>query len=78
MSIGGRRGLSSASERDDIYHAWLQSIVEQQGAGDLVWMIASTDDETGEPYPDFDRFTVYSGADVPSIRAHALDMTEAR
>ena len=75
MTVGGRRGLSSASERDGIYRAWLRSVLEQEGAGDLAWMIASTDDETGEPYPDYDRFTLYGDADAPSIRAHALDMT---
>jgi mannan endo-1,4-beta-mannosidase len=75
MSVGGRRGLSSASERDDIYRAWLRSVLEQDGAGDLAWMIASTDDETGERYPDYDRFTFYGDADVPSICAHALEMT---
>jgi len=74
MTVGGHRGLSSASERDDIYRAWLGSILEQEGAGDLAWMIASTDDESGEPYPDYDQFTFYSDADVPSICAHALDM----
>jgi len=75
ISIGGPRGLSSARARDDIYRAWLRLIVEQNGAGDLAWMLASTDDETGEPYPDYDRFTFYSDADVPSIRAHAIEMT---
>jgi mannan endo-1,4-beta-mannosidase len=74
MTVGGRRGLSSASERDDIYRAWLRVVLEQEGAGDLAWMIASTDDETGELYPDYDRFTFYCDADVPSIRAHALEM----
>jgi mannan endo-1,4-beta-mannosidase len=69
---------SSASERDDTYCAWLRSILEQEGAGDLAWMIASTDDETGELYPDYDQFTFYSDADVPSICAHALDMTSVR
>lgn len=75
MTVGGPRGLSSASERDDIYRTWLRSVLEQEGAGDLAWMIASADDETGELYRDYDRFTFYSDADVPSIRAHALDMT---
>lgn len=75
MMVGVRRGVSSASERDNIYRAWLHSILQQEGAGDLAWMIASTDDETGELYPDYDRFTFYSDADVPPIRAHALDMT---
>lgn len=77
LTVGGRRGLSSSSERDYIYGVWLRSILEQDGAGDLAWMIASTDDGTGEPYLDYDRFTFYSGADVPAIRAHALDMTAA-
>jgi mannan endo-1,4-beta-mannosidase len=75
ITVAGRRGLSSASERDNTYRAWLRSILEQDGAGDLAWMIASTDDETGELYPDYDRFTFYSDADVPSICAHALEMT---
>lgn len=74
MTIGGRRGLSSSSERDEIYRAWLDSVAARDGAGDLAWMIASTDDETGVRYPDYDRFTFYSDADVPSIRAHARDM----
>ncbi len=77
MTVGGRRGLSSASERDYIYRAWLRAVLEQDGAGDLAWMIASTDDETRQLYPDHDRFTFYSDADVPSIRAHALEMTSA-
>ena len=75
ITVGGRRGLSSANERDDIYRAWLRSVLELEGAGDLAWMIASTDDETDDPYPDYDHFTFYSDADVPSIRAHALEMT---
>jgi hypothetical protein len=41
-------------------------------------MLASTDDKTGELYPDYDHFTFYSDADVPSLCAHALDMTSVR
>jgi mannan endo-1,4-beta-mannosidase len=78
MTVGGQHGLPSPRERDDIYRVWLRYVLEQDGAGDLAWMIASTDDETGEMYPDYDRFTFYSDADVPSIRAHALDMTSVR
>ena len=62
-------------QRDFIYRAWLDSIREQDGAGDLAWMLASTDDETGKPYQDFDQFTFYSEAEVPSICAHAKQMT---
>ena len=78
MTVGGRHGLSSAIERDDIYRAWLRAVLEQEGSGDLAWMIASADDETGELYRDYDRFTFYSDADVPSICAHALEMTSLR
>jgi mannan endo-1,4-beta-mannosidase len=76
MTVGGRGGLSSASERDDIYRVWLRSILEREGAGDLAWMLASTDDETGELYPDYDQFTFCSDVDVPSIRSHALEMIQ--
>jgi mannan endo-1,4-beta-mannosidase len=78
MTVGGPRGLSSTSEREDIYRAWLRAILEHEGAGDLAWMLASTDDETGELYPDYDRFTFYGDADVPSLCAHALEMTSVR
>jgi mannan endo-1,4-beta-mannosidase len=71
-------GMTIGGERDNIYRAWLRSVLEQEGAGDLAWMIASTDDETGELYPDYDQFTFYSDAEVPSICAHALEMTSVR
>ncbi len=75
VTLGGPRGLSSASERDFIYRSWLRSILVQKGAGDLAWMLASTDDQTGEPYQDYDRYTFYSAADVPSLAEHAAEMT---
>ena len=68
-------GIASKADRNRIYSAWLGAIQEQDGAGDLAWMLASTDDETGDPYPDYDGFTFYSDADVPSICEHALQMT---
>jgi mannan endo-1,4-beta-mannosidase len=77
ISVGGSGDLSSTSERDATYRAWLRCVLEQNGAGDLAWMLASTDDETGELYPDYDHFTLYGDADAPSIRAHALEMTSA-
>ncbi len=67
-------GIASKSDRNRIYSAWLRAIEQQDGAGDLAWMLASTDDETRAPYPDYDGFTFYSDADVPSICEHALLM----
>jgi len=75
MMLGGPRGLSSATERDLVYRAWLRSILVQEGAGDLAWMLAATDDQTGNPYEDYDHYTFYSAAEVPSIAEHAFLMT---
>ncbi len=72
--LGGPRGVSSAVERDSVYRAWLRSILVQEGAGDLAWMLASTDDQTAKPYEDYDHYTFYSAADVPSIAEHAYEM----
>ena len=74
MMLGGPRGLPSAVERDLVYHAWLRSILLQDGAGDLAWMLASTDDQTGNPYEDYDHYTFYGAGDVPSIAEHAYEM----
>ena len=67
-------GMTIGSRRNAIYEDWLKAILEQDGAGDLAWMLASTDDATGELYQDHDHFTFYCADDVPSIRAHALQM----
>jgi endo-1,4-beta-mannosidase len=69
-------GLPSALARNLVYRYWLNAILSHGGAGDLAWMIASRDDTTGEPYPDYDHFTFYSTADVMSIRDHVLQMTK--
>ncbi|MDP9115581.1 MAG: cellulase family glycosylhydrolase, partial [Acidobacteriota bacterium] len=70
-------GITSKTSRNGIYTEWLRAIEEQDGAGDLAWMLASTDDETGEPYADHDGFTFYSGADVPSICEHVIRFRHA-
>ncbi len=61
-------------DRDAIYRAWLETILRQDGAGSLAWMLASTDDETGQPYQDYDHYTFYGGEEIPAIRDHALQM----
>jgi mannan endo-1,4-beta-mannosidase len=70
-------GIASKTGRNRIYSAWLSAIQQQDGAGDLAWMLASIDDETSEPYQDYDGFTFYSDADVPSICEHAVQMKTA-
>jgi mannan endo-1,4-beta-mannosidase len=71
-------GITSKTDRNRIYSTWLRAIEEQDGAGDLAWMLASTDDETGEPYPDYDGFTFYSAAGIPSIYEHVIRFRHAQ
>ena len=71
-------GITSKTGRNRIYSEWLRAIEEQDGAGDLAWMLASTDDETGEPYPDYDGFAFYSAADVPSVCEHVIRFRNAQ
>jgi mannan endo-1,4-beta-mannosidase len=75
MSVGPG-GLPSALARDFVYRCWLREIIARGGAGDLGWMIAGDDDSTGAPYPDYDHFTFYTPADIPSIRDHVLQMID--
>ncbi len=56
-----------AAARETAYEAWLAQVIASQGAGAVVWMIASTDAD-GKPYPDFDHYTVYSAEEAPAIR----------
>jgi len=66
----GMRG----DQREVTYRAWLDAVLGQGGAGDLAWMLASTDGATGERYPDYDGFTFYEPDDVPAIRDHVRQM----
>lgn len=62
-----------AATRDAAYQAWLQQIVDSQGAGALVWMIASTGPD-GKPYPDYDSYTIHSAEDAPAIQTFARSL----
>jgi mannan endo-1,4-beta-mannosidase len=53
-------------QRDAVFQMWLDQVLQSNGAGALVWMIASVM-ENGQLYPDYDRYTVYAAEDVPSI-----------
>ncbi len=61
-------GSKSRAARDMIFRRWWTTMEENKGAGGLLWMIASTGDD-GQPYPDYDGYTVYSAAEVPSVVA---------
>ena len=61
---------SGAAARQGAFETWLDQVSAGQGAGALVWMIASTMPD-GQRYPDYDHYTVYSPDDAPAIRSFA-------
>ncbi len=62
-------GLKDKALRHDAYGEWLASVRKYRIASDLFWMLADKDDE-GNPYPDYDGFTLYA-EDLPQpIRDH--------
>lgn len=61
-------GVKNRTERDGIFRRWWETINDNGGAGGLLWMIASTGDD-GQPYPDYDGYTVYSAGEIPSVMA---------
>ncbi|MDQ6665930.1 MAG: cellulase family glycosylhydrolase [Acidobacteriota bacterium] len=66
-------GWKNRATRDGVFQSWLERIVERGAPGDLVWMLAGSQDD-GSLYPDYDGYTIHGAADAPSIVAHALRM----
>ena len=56
-------GANDAALRKVAFEAWLTQVQKSRGAGALLWMIAATS-TNGQPYPDYDRYTIYSGEDT--------------
>jgi mannan endo-1,4-beta-mannosidase len=66
----GDHGVASAIERDAWYAHWLEAVYENDGSGDLLWMVGSHEASV----KDFrDEYTVYSGDEVP-LAIHAENM----
>lgn len=59
-------GIKDTRDRDRVFDEWWSAIEQTRGAGGLLWMIAAEGDD-GQPYPDYDGYTVYSGAEIPSV-----------
>lgn len=55
-----------AEERDRVFDQWWTAMETSRGCGGMLWMIASDDDQGGR-YPDYDQYTVYSAAEIPSV-----------
>ncbi len=77
----GEFGWQDRSTRDAVYTEWFQAIENYDVGGDTYWMLAGIQ-ENGNPYPDYDGFTVYWDADLSTqsnaylIRDHAIRMEE--
>jgi mannan endo-1,4-beta-mannosidase len=56
-------GLPASEARNGIYETWLQMIEDQNGAGDLVWMLGLA----GEG----DQYLLSKSNDAPAVREHA-------
>jgi mannan endo-1,4-beta-mannosidase len=68
---------SAGTPREAVFQTWLDQIVASQGAGALVWMVASTTPD-GQRYPDYDHYTLYSPEEAPAIQAFARTAPPAR
>ena len=66
-------GWKNHATRDSAFRSWLDTVLARDGAGDLVWMLAGPQDD-GTLYPDYDQYTIYTGADAPSIAVHSNRM----
>ena len=64
--------IANNQERDAIFDAWLRSIEELDGVGDMLWMMGlpKSNDQWYAP----DDYVVLNPADAPSVGAHALRM----
>jgi endo-1,4-beta-mannosidase len=60
----------TTAPRDAAFQTWLAEVQAHNGAGALLWMIASVTPD-GQRYPDYDHYTVYDAQDVPSVLAYA-------
>jgi mannan endo-1,4-beta-mannosidase len=68
-------GYKDQSQRNRMYQTWLDVVYNNDGAGDLVWMLAA--DVGGVPYPDYDHYTIYkTSAAIDVISPHITRMRQ--
>jgi mannan endo-1,4-beta-mannosidase len=69
--VADRDDPDALAERDQWYEQWLDSVYIEGGAGDLLWMMGCTEASVAGNY---DGYTIYSAAEVPSVVSHAREM----
>eukprot|EP00029_Vermamoeba_vermiformis_P011681 TRINITY_DN6495_c0_g1_i1.p1 TRINITY_DN6495_c0_g1~~TRINITY_DN6495_c0_g1_i1.p1 ORF type:complete len:634 (-),score=127.67 TRINITY_DN6495_c0_g1_i1:38-1708(-) len=68
-------GYKDQNQRNRIYQNWLDVVYNNDGAGDLVWMLAAN--VNGAPYPDYDQYTIYkTSAAIDVISPHIARMKQ--
>ncbi len=64
-SLLGEFGLTDQSQRNRVYHRWLEALTNAGGEGALYWILSGINDD-GSLYGDFDGFTIYG--DTPTFQ----------
>lgn len=65
----GEFGIQDKSQRDSIYTTWTKTLYDNNGNGDLFWMLAASG------YPDYDGFTLYCPSSTCTLlNDHAQQM----
>jgi mannan endo-1,4-beta-mannosidase len=74
----GEYGILDKATRNTVYKTWSDAFIDGGGNGLLYWLLAGTYDD-GNPYPDYDGFTVYCPSPVCQTISNAeVRMTTGR
>jgi mannan endo-1,4-beta-mannosidase len=64
-AVAGEWGILDKDIRNPVYHQWEDTVLEDDGAGALYWILSGLQDN-GTLYPDYDGYTVYCPSPVCS------------
>jgi mannan endo-1,4-beta-mannosidase len=64
-AVAGEWGLLEKNIRNPVYHQWEDTVLRDDGAGALYWILSGLQDN-GTLYPDYDGYTVYCPTPVCS------------
>jgi mannan endo-1,4-beta-mannosidase len=76
-AVLGELGLLSKATRNPVYKEWTDTILKDDGAGSLYWILSDKQDD-GTPYPDFDGYTVYCPSPVCTMYTNYAKLIEQR
>lgn len=76
-AIVGEFGLLDKSTRNPVYKQWTDTVLQDDGAGALYWILSGKQDD-GSLYPDFDGYTVYCPSPVCEMFSNFAHFIELR